>query len=129
MLGLLLETVALGEDLLRHLLRPLLGLLLMSVVEMGVLLPLFLETVLLSDAWTAVVTVAGTATLGEGRVLKSVAESAALGEGLLVIPLLIVLLGQLPSPVLLIPRFLFQTCSLISPFFLHSCLDFHTVTW
>ena len=46
-------------------------------------------------------TVAGTATLGEGRVLKSVAESAALGEGLLVIPLLIVLLGQLPSPVLL----------------------------
>ncbi len=38
------------------------GILLMSVVEMGVLLPLFWKTVLLSDAWTAVVTVAGTAT-------------------------------------------------------------------
>ena len=28
-------------------------------------------------------TVAGTATLGEGQLLKTVAESAALGEGLL----------------------------------------------
>ena len=31
----------------------------------------------MSDAWTAVVTVAGTATLGEGWLLKTVAESAA----------------------------------------------------
>ena len=64
-------------------------------------------------------TVAGTATLGEGQSLKTVAESAALREGLLVI---VLLLGQLPSPVSLITRFLFKTCSLISPFFLPSCL-------
>ncbi len=49
----------------------------MSVVKMGVLLLLFRKTVLLSDAWTAVVPVAGTATLGEGQLLKTVAESAA----------------------------------------------------
>lgn len=39
----------------------------MSVAEMGVLLPLFLKTVLLNAAWTAVVTAAETATLGEGQ--------------------------------------------------------------
>ena len=41
------------------------------------------------------------------------------------IVLLMLLLGQLPS---LISRFLFQTCSPISPFFLPSCLEFHTIT-
>ena len=35
--------------------------LLMSGVQMGVLLPPFQKTVLLNDAWTALVTVAGTA--------------------------------------------------------------------
>ena len=95
---------------------------------MGVLLPVFAKTVLLSDAWTAAVTVAGTATLGKVQLLKIVAESAAQGEGLLVIVLLMLLLGQLPSPVSLISRFLFRTCSLISPFFLPSCLEFHTIT-
>ena len=35
--------------------------LLMSGVQVGVLPPLFQKTVLLNDAWTAVVTVAGTA--------------------------------------------------------------------
>ena len=68
--------------------------------------------------------------LREEQLLKTAAESTALGEGLLVIVLLmlLLLLGQLPSPVSSISRCLFQTFSLISSLVLPSCLDIHTIT-
>ena len=52
----------------------LLVILLMSGVKVGVLPPLFQKTVLLNDAWTAVVTVAGTAI---AMVAETVAVSVA----------------------------------------------------
>ena len=84
---------------------------------MGVLLPLFHTTVLLSDAWTAVVIVPEPSQSCRNCCPRGGTAGDALADGAV---------GTAVVTSLICFRFLSQTCSLISPFFLHSRLDIHT---